>query len=52
MKKIIWIALLFLYVFPTTAQVKYPDGEKDGKYIAVHGAKLWVTVGSMVMVFP
>jgi proline iminopeptidase len=47
MKKVICIASLFLYVFTTTAQVKYPDSEKDGKYVTVNGAKLWVVmVGS------
>src|SRR6478672_3335924 len=47
MKKIICVAFLFLYAFTTTARVKYPDSEKDGKYVTVNGAKLWVvTVGS------
>src|SRR5215213_10117172 len=46
MKKIICIVFLFLYVFESTSQVKYPDSEKDGKYVTVNGAKIWVvTIG-------
>jgi proline iminopeptidase len=38
-----FICILSLYAH---AQIIYPDSEKDGKYVIVHGAKLWVvTVG-------
>jgi proline iminopeptidase len=45
MKRLI---LLFTCVitFYAQAQIVYPDSEKDGKYVTVNGAKLWVvTVG-------
>jgi proline iminopeptidase len=45
MKRLI---LLFTCVitFYAQAQIAYPDSEKDGKYVTVNGAKLWVvTVG-------
>src|ERR1051326_1300700 len=47
MRKIIFLlAALILFSFVVNAQIKYPDSEKDGKYVTVNGAKLWVvTVG-------
>src|SRR3954463_15548378 len=44
MKKIICLSFLFMYAEILFAQVKYPDSEKDGKYITVNGAKLWVVM--------
>ena len=45
MKQVVvfFICILSLYA---RAQIIYPDSEKDGKYVTVDGAKLWVvTVG-------
>lgn len=47
MKKVMSLlpALLFFSLL-VSAQVRYPDSEKDGRYVTVNGAKLWVvTVG-------
>src|SRR6266705_4728138 len=47
MQKIICLFTFLLPVsFIVSAQIKYPDSEKDGKYVTVNSAKLWtVTVG-------
>lgn len=47
MRKIVCqLTSLLLCSFVVSAQIKYPDSEKDGKYVTVNGAKLWVvTVG-------
>src|SRR5215831_11339592 len=47
MKSIVSTAVfLFVCNIFIIAQIKYPDSEKDGKYVIVNGAKLWVvTVG-------
>src|SRR4051812_49278479 len=46
MKKLVFFILL-ISVFTTSFTQKIVDSEKDGKYVMVNGARLWVvTVGS------
>lgn len=46
MKNITCLLLLLFTACMVKAQIVYPDSEKDGKYVKVNGAKLWVvTVG-------
>jgi len=46
MKNIISLFFFLLSSISLTAQVIYPDSEKDGKYVTVNGSRLWVvTVG-------
>ena len=45
MKRLIVLLACVITVY-AQAQIVYPDSEKDGKYVTVNGAKLWVvTVG-------
>lgn len=45
MKKIVFFLLNVIAIY-SNAQVVYPDSNRDGKYVTVNGAKLWVvTVG-------
>src|ERR1051326_1585453 len=42
----IFSLLICIVSFYANAQITYPDSQKDGKYVTVNGAKLWVvTVG-------
>src|SRR5665811_1879006 len=42
-KKIASLFVLFFIILNAAAQ-QYPDSQKDGKYIVVNGAKLWVVL--------
>lgn len=42
-KKIPLLSVLFIMILTAGAQ-QYPDSQKDGKYILVNGAKLWVVL--------
>jgi proline iminopeptidase len=42
-KKFSSFVVLFFIILQATAQ-QYPDSQKDGKYILVNGAKLWVVL--------
>jgi proline iminopeptidase len=41
MKKIFFVFACVIW-FCANAQITFPDSEKDGKYVTVNGAKLWV----------
>jgi proline iminopeptidase len=43
MKRLPWILLLLLFFTKGQAQ-SFPDSRKDGKYVLVNGAKLWVVI--------
>ena len=42
-KKFSSLFVLFFIILNAVAQ-QYPDSQKDGKYILVNGAKLWVVI--------
>jgi proline iminopeptidase len=44
MKKILLFAIFQIFYFTNFAQQHFPDSRKDGKYVSVNGAKLWVVL--------
>src|SRR5579864_713109 len=44
MKKILLFAIFLIFYFTNYSQQHFPDSKKDGKYVMVNGAKLWVVL--------